>query len=54
MDKFLGHTIEYWIELDKKAEDLGVVNWLAEIAELRGKVSYYESRIEEMNKFKNK
>ncbi len=48
---YLGHPIEYWIELQDKADQLGVVKWLEEIAELRGKVSFYESRVKEMNKF---
>ena len=52
MDTFLGHTIQYWIELQKKARQLNVVKLLEEIAELRGKVSFYESRLDEMDDFR--
>lgn len=53
-DKFLGQEIKYWVELQKKAEELGVVDWLKEIAELRAKVGFYESRIKEMDDFKKR
>jgi len=53
METFLGHKIEYWLELQRKAKELGVVHYLEEIATLRGKVSFYESRIDELNSFKN-
>lgn len=56
MDKtilFMGHTIHYWSELQAKAEKLNVVEYLKEIGELRAKVNFYESRIDEINKFKN-
>jgi hypothetical protein len=49
-----GKSMKYWIELQKKAEKLDVVDYLMEISELRGKVSFYESRIEELNKFRQK
>lgn len=52
METFLGHTIPYWLELEKKAKQLNVVKLIQEIAKLRGKVSFYESRLEEMNTFK--
>ena len=51
-DTFLGHTVKYWLELEKKARKLDVVKLIEEIAELRGKVSFYESRIDEMNVFR--
>lgn len=50
--EFLGHTIKYWLELEKKARQLNAVKLLEEIAELRGKVSFYESRLDEMDKFR--
>lgn len=52
--KFYGKPISYWIELDRKARELNVENLIDEIAELRAKVSFYESRIEEMNMIKNR
>jgi len=51
---FLGETIEFWRELQCKANELGVVDWLKEIATLRGKVSFYESRIKELEDFRKK
>ena len=48
---FLGQPVKYWVELQSKAEELGAVNWLREIATLRAKVSFYESRINEMISF---
>lgn len=53
-EQFLGHDIAYWVELQKKVDTLEVANYLQEIADLRGKVSFYESRVEELNDFKNK
>ena len=47
-DMFLGRPYEYWIELQYKAEQAGVANYVEEIAALRSKVSYYESRIQEL------
>lgn len=54
LEKFLGHDIAYWLELQERVDTLGVANYLQEIADLRGKVSFYESRINELNDFKNK
>lgn len=52
-NQYMGHSVNYWIELQKKAEKLDAVKWLEEIAELRAKVSFYESRIQEMDNFRN-
>ena len=51
MEKYLGHDANYWLELERKAVKLEAVDFLEEIAKLRGKVSYYESRIKEINEF---
>jgi hypothetical protein len=51
--EFLGHKPEYWLELQKKADELNVGDLIKEIARLRGKISLYESRIAEMNFIKN-
>lgn len=53
-DLFLGHPISYWLELQKRADKLDVVDLLDEIAELRGKVSFYESRFDQIETFRNK
>ena len=52
-DTFLGQPAAYWRELLERLDSL-VVNpreateLLAEVAILRGKVSYYENRIQQM------
>ena len=51
---YLGQNINYWLELKRKAEELNVVDFIKEIADLRAKVSYYESRIQELNNFSEK
>lgn len=48
MVTFLGHSISYWTELEKRAERLKVTDYIQEIADLKGKVSFYESRIRQM------
>jgi hypothetical protein len=53
-DKFLGESIPYWIELRRRVDCAGLNSLrtsalLAEIHELRGRLSFYESRIKEMN-----
>ena len=48
----LGHPLEYWIELQERADKLAVTDCIAEIAALRAKVSFYESRIDELSRFK--
>ena len=49
--QFMGKPIGYWLELQERAEELGAVDLLAEVAELRAKISYYESRIRQMSDF---
>ena len=47
-----GKPIAYWCELErlgKKAADLNAEHLILEIADLRAKVNFYESRIKEMN-----
>lgn len=51
---YLGHDVKYWLELEKRVLTLGVMNYLEEIAILRAKVSFYESRIKEMDEFSKK
>jgi hypothetical protein len=49
---FLGEPVDYWMELQRHAEDLQVTKLLAEIASLRARVSFYEARIAEMERFR--
>ena len=49
---YYGKPIAYWLELErlgKKAADLNAEHLIREIADLRAKVNFYESRIREMN-----
>lgn len=48
MNLFLGKPLPYWLELKKRADELDASDLLAEVVELRGKLSFYESRIREM------
>jgi len=54
MDQFLGRPIRYWIELQARfdashARPIIAADLIQEISELRGKLSFYESRIKEIN-----
>jgi hypothetical protein len=55
---FLGKPVDYWIDLKAKADSLDdkniVEDLLKEVRELRGKVSFYESRIQQMAGLMNK
>lgn len=53
----MGKPYAYWLELEQRAEQLNtsstsVPKLFQEIAELRGKVSFYENRVREMNVFR--
>jgi hypothetical protein len=52
-DLFLGKRIDYWKKLDQRAEDLGVSDFLQELAIAKGKISLLESHIEQMIKIIN-
>jgi hypothetical protein len=54
MNTFMGQEISYWSELQNKAERLEVVDYIQEIANLRAKVSFYESRIDAIQNFREK
>lgn len=49
---FLGHNVDYWLELERQAQALNAERLIDEIAKLRAKVSFYESRVTEMAAFK--
>jgi len=53
---FLGYPMNYWIELQKRAQgESGFKSdLLIEIANLKGLVGFYESRIKEMVHVMNK
>lgn len=51
MMKFLGHTAQYWLELQTRFDDqgeLGAARLLEEIVRLRGDLDFLKSRIREM------
>ena len=56
--QFLGHPPKYWLELERrfKAENGGLRanDLLEEVIELRGRIAFYESRIDEMVKIKQR
>lgn len=51
--QFFGHPFSYWLELERLHE-ADVPDWhhsanlIEEIARLRGKISFYESRVKDM------
>ena len=51
---FLGKPFGYWIEVSKRIDSLNVSDFIKEIADLRGKVSFYEERVRQMNELMNK
>jgi hypothetical protein len=50
--EYLGHPMMFWVELkrrvDERPDTLGYDRLLQEVVDLRGKVSFYESRVNEM------
>jgi hypothetical protein len=50
---FLGEEYEFWLALKERADRLDATNLIREIAVLRSKVSFYESRIKAMSTFMN-
>lgn len=47
----MGHSLAYWAELQSRFEKesaLAATDLLQEVVTLRGKVAFYESRIEQM------
>lgn len=51
---FLGHPVGFWLKLRETSDSLNVTDFIQEIADLRAKVSFYESRIDQMTMFKNR
>lgn len=49
--EWLGHSPQYWAELDRRFQNEAgptAAALLQEIVDLRGKIAFYESRIEQM------
>lgn len=53
MNMFLGEDVNFWHALKSRAENLGVVGLIREIAFLRAKVSFYEDRVHQINVFRD-
>lgn len=45
---YLGYNMNYWLELQRRANELDVIDYLQEIADLRGKLSFVRSRISQI------
>ena len=48
---FLGHPAEYWLEVEermRRSASFDTADLIQEIATLKGKVAFYESRISQM------
>lgn len=52
MDSFLGEPMQYWFELQKRVNELGVRHLLRDLADLSAKVNYYETQITRMEEFR--
>ena len=51
---FLGETVDYWLKLKSEFENKNLTfDYFKEVLALRIKVSFYESRLDEMNRIKN-
>lgn len=48
-DQILGHSVSYWMELEKHVQDLDVSHLIEELAEAHGKIGFYEQRVKEMD-----
>lgn len=47
---YLGHTQQYWLELQARADTLDATRLIEEIVRLRGKLNFVESRVQEMRR----
>ena len=52
INRFLGETIEFWIELKNTSDISDTTGLINEIASLRARVSFYEDRIKDMERFR--
>jgi hypothetical protein len=51
---FLGHPIEYWIELNKRPKELKVEELLREIVVLKGQLQFTKEKLDYINKVLNR
>lgn len=51
-DMFLGKPVNYWLELDREAQNLNLESLLKDNANLRSRVSFYEDKLKEMEQFR--
>jgi len=49
-DTYLGHTAEYWLELNNRVKELGLEELLQENVTLRGQLEFIKSRLEQIDK----
>jgi len=52
-DLFLGHPLEFWRELERRAEELNVVHLIEALSEANSKVRYYERMLDQINQYRN-
>lgn len=50
---FMGRSLDYWQTLQAEAKNLRVTELIEEIAILRAKVAFYESRLDQMEQFRH-
>lgn len=53
MGHWMGHPMSYWMELEKRAQELNVAHLVEELAIAYGKIGFYEKRIKEMASITN-
>ncbi len=46
---FLGHPMAFWARMNQAMAERGTEDLLVEMVPLRGKVSFYENRIEQIH-----
>ena len=52
-DLFLGHTIDYWLELERVVKVEGVEHILDDLVIANAKVRYYEMMLDRMQVYKS-
>jgi hypothetical protein len=48
IDLFMGKPLNYWVELQNKADELNVSDLILDNAMMRAKVSFYEAKLNSM------
>ena len=52
VDLYLGEPAEFWLELRRQADVGDTLALIREVASLRARCSFYESRIAQMDQFR--